>query len=480
MEIKNAKLLIESMLERIETDGVSGKSKLGVISSKEIMALECLLVSLEGELIEKPGPTTGGTKVIKHNTEVKTDLPIIDETKSLKDIELNLNSLKLSDPQNPEVIMCLDFGTAMSKAFAIENGSHPIELALGKRAGKGQYPVDSSLFISDDGILYFGPQAVELGTAAAAVGRKRFDSFKSRLSMGQPVDTYRAMVNQEINPHTDIPMSEGELITLYLAYLTDLATSELEAQEKSRYCLRRFARPCWSAERNEWAEPLLKKMLAQAQILADTFQNKWQNGIPLTEAKLAMDKVVKLRDLPNYLIGDGIPEPVAAAANLVLSEEDAQREMFLVIDVGAGTTDFGLFLLQRNLNRNICIVHIVPQTIKVLEQAGNRVDDMLKFYVLELAAVDRGSQEGQHDLSFLQSTIRLQKETLFRKGQVEVPLANGLKITVELGAFLQSIHIVRFSELLKNYLLEVLNAAGNGFLEFMSMYNLKVVLTGGS
>jgi len=170
--------------------------------------------------------------------------------------------------------MCVDFGTAMSKAFAIQGESTPIELALGQRAGDKGYPVDSSLFISDDGILHFGPQAVEHGTAVAGLGRARFDSPKARLSMGQQVDIHRAPIGKEINPITATPVTEGELITLYLGYLTDLATSELEAKGYSRYCARRFARPCWSDERNKWAEPLLRRMLSQAQILADTFHDQ--------------------------------------------------------------------------------------------------------------------------------------------------------------------------------------------------------------
>ena len=246
----------------------------------------------------------------------------------------------------------------------------------------------------------------------------------------------------------------------------------------SRYCARRFARPCWSEERNKWAEPLLRKMLAQAQILADTFHDQWRSGIPITRAKAALEQLRLLQALPDYLLTEGIPEPVAAAASLMLTEE-AQRELFMVVDVGAGTTDYGLFLLQHNPERDVCLVRIVPGTVKVLEQAGNRVDDLLKFFVLELEGIDKASPEGAHNLSFLQSTIRLQKEALFRDGQVEIPLANRSRAVVDLDAFLGSSRVKAFSQQLQRELLLALGAAGDGYLDLMADSHLNVVLTGG-
>lgn len=477
MNIETAKLLVENLLDRIEQDPSSGKYKLGTISAKERQALQALLAAL-GDMPETPAlapvaPTVAIPTGITPPVEPTAPAPV-----PAVAVELKLEALDRGKADDPHVTVCLDFGTAMSKAFAIQGDSTPVELALGKRAGASGYPVDSSIFISDDGILHFGPQAVDLGTAAAPLGRVRFDSPKARLSMGQQLDIYRAQVAKEINPISDIPISEGELITLYLGYLTDLATSELQVHGVSRYCARRFARPCWSEERNKWAEPLLRKMLAQAQILADTFHDQWRSGIPIAKAKAALEQLKQLPGLPDYLLTEGIPEPVAAAASLMLTEE-AQRELFMVVDVGAGTTDYGLFLLQHNPEKDVCLVRIVPGTVKVLEQAGNRVDDLLKFFVLELEGIDKASPEGAHNLSFLQSTIRLQKEALFRDRQVEIPLANRSRAVVQLDAFLASSRVKAFSQQLQLQLLQALGAAGDGYLDLMADSHLNVVLTGG-
>ena len=485
MDMTSARLLVENLLDRIELDSETGKFRLGTISSKEKFALETLLAATSGtapnveqSLIPDTVPIEPTPPLEAVDPGPKPDTSTLPELQQAEaSVTLDLRALERTLAENPEVTVCLDFGTAMSKAFAIQGYSTPIELALGKRAGSSGYPVESSLFISDDGILHFGPQAVELGTAAAALGRARFDSPKARLSMGEQVDIHRAAIGKEFNP-TDIPMTEGEMITLYLGYLTDLATSELEAQGYSRYCSRRFARPCWPEDRNRWAEPLLRRMLAQAQVLADTFHDQWREGIPLAKVKQAMEKLCELAVLPDYLLGDGIPEPVAAAASLMLTDE-AQREMFLVIDVGAGTTDFGLFLLQHNPAKDICLVRIIPGTIMYLPQAGNRVDDLLKFFVLELEGIDVGSPEGEHNRTFLQSTIRLHKEALFRDGIVEVPLANSSRVVVERDTFLASSRLKAFGQLLQDNVAAVLNTVGDGFLDLMHDSHLNVVLTGG-
>lgn len=491
MNISEARLLIENLLDRIEQDPVSGKFKLGTISNREKLALE-MLVDVDLSDRSSAGSTAqheSSEKVVAPQTlqqpaqpEVTPQMsPVPAETVAVAVpvISLNLKALDKAQADDPNVTVCLDFGTAMSKAFAIEGYSKPVELALGQRAGGTGFPVESSLFISEDALLYFGPQAVQLGNDAAALGRSRFDSPKSRLSMGQQVDINRAPIKKEINPIESTPVTEGELITLYLGYLTDLACTELEAHGHSRYCARRFARPCWSDDRNKWAEPLLRRMLSQAQILADTFHGQWQDGIPLALAKQAVAQLRELSKLPDFLVAkEGIPEPVAAAASLMLTDDD-QRDLFMVVDVGAGTTDFGLFMLQHNQDMDICKVRILPNTIKVLEQAGNRVDDMLKFYILEHEGIDKSSPEGEHNLGYLQSTIRLYKEALFRDGQVEVPLANRSRAKVDLKAFLGSSRVLAFSQQLHNEMMEVLNAAGDGYLDLMRDGCLRVVLTGG-
>ena len=219
MNIENARLLVENLLERIELDSSTGKFKLGTISNKEKLALETLLAGSAHEPATEatppvsPAPQPATTVLTAPQLQPKTPSePVTPQVT----VELNLSALDRTNAEDAHVTVCLDFGTAMSKAFAIQGDSTPVELALGKRAGASGYPVESSLFISDDGVLHFGPQAVALGTAGAALGRARFDSPKARLSMGQQVDIHRAPIGKEVNPITGTPVTEGELITCLL------------------------------------------------------------------------------------------------------------------------------------------------------------------------------------------------------------------------------------------------------------------------
>lgn len=482
MDKMTAVLLLENLLDRVELDSSTGKWRLGTLSSKEKSALEFAVTSLGGGVEVTPPVATNPPPVIIIEppivpTQTSVEVQPVAEISQGSSVVLDIRSLERTSADNLGVTLCLDFGTAMSKAFAMQGDDRPIELALGVRAGGSGYPVDSTLFIADDGLIVFGPQAVARGALAAESGRVRFDSPKARLSMGEQGEIDKIYVGADINP-TSTPLSEGELITLYLGYLTNLAVSELESQGHSRYTRRRFARPCWSDDLNRWAEPLLRRMLAQAQILADTFDGRWQAGIPVSEAKVALAKLRELATFPDYLLDQGIPEPVAAAASLMLRDE-AQREIFMVIDVGAGTTDFGVFWLQNNPDKDVCLTRIIPGTIEYLPEAGNRVDDLLKFYVLDLEGIDPGSAEGKHNKTYLDSRIRIYKEALFRDGIVEVTLANHSRVVVERDDFLQSTRVQNFAQRLKEKLEKVLSVVGDGYLDLLVKSDLKVVLTGG-
>lgn len=481
MDKATAALLLDNLLDRVELDAGTRKWRLGTLSSKEKTALE-LAVTMLGASLDAPQPGEVSDTPPDLFEPPPLPPPAIEvqpqpEAQPVPAVVLDIRSLERAAAEDTDITLCLDFGTAMSKAFAMQGDDKPIELALGVRAGASGYPVDSSLFITDDGLIYFGPQSVTQSATAVEAGRAPFDSPKARLSMGEQGEIDKINVGYEINP-TSTPLSEGELITLYLGYLTDLAVSELEAHGHSRYAIRRFARPCWSEERNRWAEPLLRRMLAQAQILADTFQGRWRNGIPVAEAKAAIGKIRELATVPEYLLDQGIPEPVAAAASLMLRDE-AQREIFLVIDVGAGTTDFGVFLLQHNPDKEVCLTRIIPGTIVYLPEAGNRVDDLLKFFVLDSEGIDPGSTEGKHNKIYLDSRIRTYKETLFRDGIVEVTLANHSRVLVDREAFLKCNRVQNFAQRLQGKLEQVLAVLGDGYLDLLVRSDLKVVLTGG-
>ena len=106
MNIDNARLLIENLLERVELDSSTGKFRLGTISNKEKLALETLLK--EGS----SGATTSSTPV------ASVPLPSVDVSRSNPlhsapaapeespnprvTVNLNLSSLERTKAEDPQ------------------------------------------------------------------------------------------------------------------------------------------------------------------------------------------------------------------------------------------------------------------------------------------------------------------------------------------------------------------------------------------
>lgn len=222
----------------------------------------------------------------------------------------------------------------------------------------------------------------------------------------------------------------------------------------------------------------MRSWMAEAQILADTFHGKWDGGLDVAELKSAIDQVRALERRPEYLIDAGVPEPVAVAAG-VLADGSDKREPFMVVDVGAGTTDFGLFILREDEEKETSKVFQVPGSIKALMQAGDKIDGMLKKFILEAQAVDMSDPHGRLIGADLSRRIRGLKERLFADGEVQYVLADSTLGRIELEDFLGSRPVKEFAERVDRGFREVLEAVDDTYLNLLSLANLKVVLTGG-
>lgn len=73
------------------------------------------------------------------------------------------------EPYTGPIHLCLDFGTAMSKAFAWNKDSDsPMPLRIGYVAGEpgsSPYALNSTIFISREGRVFFGQKAVDKAVA---------------------------------------------------------------------------------------------------------------------------------------------------------------------------------------------------------------------------------------------------------------------------------------------------------------------------
>ena len=453
MKREQAKILVKSLVGRLEPDGAAFKLPGGILSKDEVTALKWF-----GDV--SPAKTTSESFEDKG---VQTQL-----------VSINRNAFDAVGPPEDEIRLCLDFGTAMSKAWA---GRHEdddtIPLVLGQIAGTGDTLVlPSSIYISQSGRIYFGASAETQHRQEIETGRQRFDNLKQMLSesdLGQELDD--VPLSLEIDP-TQSGLSKGDLLVLYLAWLTDLALKSLEntvdgvtVSGSLRYVRRRFAIPCFEHaqdetvggdERAEWATSVMERALLRAQIVADSLTDSWADlTVEYTHSLMVECRSVdKERERLLYLLAERAPvrEPVAAGAsrfNDMVGEEienisnELVRRMLLVVDAGAGTTDFAFFQTFQKHLEEIGYALISP-SVKMCRVAGNAVDSIIRPMVLEACNIDPQSGHPRSEEEFsitkisLNSLIRDIKHDLFEKGEVKIELRPNVSGTLKLTDVLAS------------------------------------------
>ena len=493
MDKNTAAYLLESLIERIEIN------QLGTVSKAERQALVFALASLRGLELVSPAEASPCAPIVQSGTQkpqseltspvesvspVETPVPVA----VLPEVAIDKSSLERDEPSDPDVLVCLDFGTAMSKAFAIHADSDHLDLELGAAAGRSGYTLPSSIFIGNDGKVYFGHESIEKSQELVGSGRKRLDSIKGWLSLKKEgdLDSEGCLLHKSLNP-TGWNLTQGDMIRIYLAYLTDITCSALTGwkigeENIGRYPRRRFARPCWpDPAQAVWANSIMRSMLAEAQVIADTFSGRWDGGIGVDELKGAIEKIKKLEKRPDYLIDEGVPEPVAVAAG-AFSDSENLRDAFMVVDIGAGTTDFGLFVASTSKETGERLVSQVPVSIRGLMQAGDKVDQMLLAFIKKRESVDAHDTAGDLIVADLTRRIRSMKEVLFKSGKLEYALADGTTGSITVSEFLKDKAVEKFAQSIEKGFLDSLSAVDDTWLHWLSMpgVHLHVVLTGGS
>ncbi|MCC6263994.1 MAG: rod shape-determining protein [Bryobacterales bacterium] len=511
MNLELARLLVRSFLERLEDDlNLESPRFRGVCSKSEREALRYLVefASAPAEAIRSLDPIPDSAFLDEQistapESELEVDevspTPIIEmpapagevhepvdsagtgERQSLQapvgsiyaasdlSFEVDGTAWTQSSPPGGEFVLCLDFGTAKSKAFAASvNGDSfedvdLVEIALGRRDNdidRAVYTVASSVWISDDGLMHAGSSAMLKSMEAGVVGnasRRRLDSVKQQLTLISVEQDLRILkLEPEINP-TTIDLSYEDAICFYLGYITDLAVSELEVRGHSRYLRRRFTIPAWRETQRAWAAPILARLLIRAQVLADTFHGHWAKGIPATSLKKAIAAAELHEKELLYLLDGynarsetfpkGLLEPIAAGSGRIMADRNA-RNLVLIVDVGAGTTDFSLFWsVQGPKGRKAYPVEPCGDAVKV---AGDILDEILIAELLNRAdgsLADWMRKRFETEIRHL--GIRRMKETLFVTGRLDLTVADQ-SVSIELEEFLSLERVKRFGQTIED------------------------------
>ena len=392
-------LLLKNLLARLDADAASERPQFrAVISDDERAALRLMLGAQGAEGLASPAstePVVGSLARSSASTQRST-------------VKLNTEVLSLGSSPAPNWILSLDFGTAKSKAFAATDDEDPelLPLAIGKAdedLDGSVHEVSSSLWIDDDGLLFMGSEAVRQGMNYGDSTRQRLDSLKQQISQVPPEEGHAQLgrkLPQAIDPTSTLTYSDA--IVCYLAYLTDLATTDLERDSRvaTRYVRRRYTLPWWTREQRRWAGKMLTKGLIRGQLLADTFHGRWRDGIHVDQIKGALRAAAAHEEQLAWMVLDepaeGILEALAAASARVICD-DAARDLMLVVDVGAGTTDLSLFWVVQRPHTNgqpgqIQRAWPITPCGTAIRQAGDTLDSVFVQEVLRRADLGGGTR----------------------------------------------------------------------------------------
>ena len=494
------KLLLENLLDRLDADAESQHPQFrGIVSDKEREALRSLLT----EPATVPQPLEPPPKPLPEPVDEPTlepaDQPIETGEEGEPDsvCKLNIAALGYESSPKPEWTLCLDFGTAKSKAFAATNDEEDPELLplpIGKADGDvgSVHEVSSSAWIDDDGLLFLGSKAVKLGIDYGNSTRRRLDSLKLHLVLDHT--HWEQELPKDMDPTSTLTYSD--IILAYLAYLTDLATTELERDKRvmTRYVRRRFTLPWWEKEQRNRAGAFLKNGLAHAQLLADTFHGRWHSGIPVNEIKRILQDATAHAEQLSWMVltepEGGVLEALAAASARVWSDGSA-RGVMLVVDVGAGTTDISSFwVVQRTPSdgqqvrspEELMSFHRawpIQPCGSAIGQAGDALDRLLVAELMRKAnlGADKALRQRVSD-SLYRRNVRQLKERLFNADKITERLVSDHIVEITREEFLKSEGVKNFENRISAEIEKLLGGIHESW-EQVTKGGITLVLTGG-
>ena len=195
MDFNTAKIILSNLRERIDTIS-DGRYRLeGVITQKELNALDFLLSDALHEqpssILVSPTKPLQQSKEPAKAPEVLEPAEPVREPEPVVEVELDLSVLDLPECDSTYRV-CLDFGTAMSKATFVNDNEdadleqiHVLQLGIpGDQENIDYNMLISSLFIDNEGRIWFGYNAIEQSQAELEGGSQRLDNIKRWLSEG--------------------------------------------------------------------------------------------------------------------------------------------------------------------------------------------------------------------------------------------------------------------------------------------------------
>lgn len=313
--------------------------------------------------------------------------------------------------------LCIDFGTAFSKAAAAPTGAwtrfDPAEvrplLLAGAGAPGNAFLLESAVFVDDDRIL-FGRAAVARAEALADKKRTALRSFKTLLSVSDLERALNTNAPATIDPHRLFQMRD--LVVLYLAYLlasVDRAFVSDPMLAQGQIAFQRYAAPAWRSGDSAGMHDTIVRLFGEAEAFRANVGKKLlaPEGISLRAVTDALPKSAQGAEPLDMGL---VFEATAAAACASVGLEGSGSHL-IIVDMGAGTTDIAA--LARLGPRTIEL----PEARITLKQAGDFIDRVIANRIIAGAPWARSSAQQTELWAVLMRQMSDIKEAVLMDGR---------------------------------------------------------------
>lgn len=311
-----------------------------------------------------------------------------------------------------EWVLCVDFGTAYSKAAAAPASAWSRfdpravrPLMLSDHELGNAFLLDSAVFVDDDRVV-FGRDALARADAQANRKRLALRSFKTLLSVSDLDRAMNTNAPASIDPHRMFQMRD--LVVLYLAYLLEAVErgiGEDAMVSRATHISRRYAAPAWRSGDSAGMHDTVLRLFAEAEAVRLALGKRLaaREGVSL---KLLSDALPKATASARPYDMSLVFEATAAAAYTSIGLED-QSSHLIVVDMGAGTTDIAA------LEHTTVDAAEIAEARVTLKQAGDFIDSVIANVVIESASWARDAETQRALWTVLMRQMRDIKEAVF-------------------------------------------------------------------
>lgn len=457
-----ATTLLRNWLNRIVAQSDGTRHLPGLVTEGEYQALKYAI----GVIDSLDGTSSSSSEAAETSPSVAEELKPSGAEPRIHQLDMSILDMKAS---SPNARLCLDFGTAMSKATLVrDEPATDLEqisvLKLGIPGDQEQISetmLISSVYIDNAGLLWFGKAADDRSRTEEGEGRRqRLDNIKRRLSE----DGLNDLLGPRLNP-TGLGITYRDMILAYLTYFTWTVNSCLRELGYSRNVARRYAMPCLPGDKRREVSHELNTLIGQSQILADSFGNLISEGLPLTTF-LSMANTLRGKKVTYPFVLDDLTEPLGVAGSLLSWKRPADMLM-MVVDVGAGTSDLSLYRIALDPTRGVNSAVEVKGAARGITEAGNYLDRVLVELVMKRAGITTEHPRAIAIRGKLELDIRDLKETLFNEKSLLVVLDELEDIEIHLDEFLGLDAVVKFGESLQSAMQAILLEVDQSFVNWI-------------